>query len=139
LFNSWKPAPRPFRFASPLLMRRFPRRWQVRGIVLKLSLRRQVLKADLDNVAVELTVVLGSAQMPIYKLLRMGRGAIIELNATENDEVQILANNHPFAKGHVVVAGTRISGRDHRDADAPDRLLARNRRRRRLSRPFPQP
>jgi flagellar motor switch protein FliN len=75
----------------------------------KLSLRRRVLKADLDHVAVELTVVLGSAQMPIYKLLRMGRGAIIELNATENDEVQILANNHPFAKGHVVVAGTRIS------------------------------
>ncbi|MEI5663306.1 FliM/FliN family flagellar motor switch protein [Bosea sp. CCNWLW174] len=67
------------------------------------------MKADLDNVAVELTVVLGSAQMPIYKLLRMGRGAIIELNATENDEVQILANNHPFAKGHVVVAGSRIS------------------------------
>jgi flagellar motor switch protein FliN/FliY len=75
----------------------------------EVGLRRQVLKADLDNVAVELTVVLGSAQMPIYKLLRMGRGAIIELNATENDEVQILANNHPFAKGHVVVAGTRIS------------------------------
>ncbi|MBA4224090.1 FliM/FliN family flagellar motor switch protein [Bosea sp. (in: a-proteobacteria)] len=67
------------------------------------------MKADLDLVAVELTVVLGSAQMPIYKLLRMGRGAIIELNATENDEVQILANNHPFAKGHVVVAGSRIS------------------------------
>lgn len=67
------------------------------------------MKADLDLVSVELTVVLGSAQMPIYKLLRMGRGAIIELNATENDEVQILANNHPFAKGHVVVAGTRIS------------------------------
>jgi flagellar motor switch protein FliN/FliY len=75
----------------------------------EVGLRRRVLKADLDHVAVELTVVLGSAQMPIYKLLRMGRGAIIELNATENDEVQILANNHPFAKGHVVVAGTRIS------------------------------
>lgn len=67
------------------------------------------MKADLDLVSVELTVVLGSAQMPIYKLLRMGRGAIIELAATENDEVQILANNHPFAKGHVVVAGTKIS------------------------------
>jgi flagellar motor switch protein FliN/FliY len=67
------------------------------------------LKADLDLVAVELTVVLGSTQMPIYKLLRMGRGAIIELAATENDEVQILANNHPFAKGQVVVAGSKIS------------------------------
>lgn len=67
------------------------------------------MKADLDHVSVELTVVLGSTQMPIYKLLRMGRGAIIELNATENDEVQILANNHPFARGNVVVSGARIS------------------------------
>ncbi|KFC67472.1 Surface presentation of antigens (SPOA) protein [Bosea sp. LC85] len=67
------------------------------------------MKADLDLVSVELTVVLGSTQMPIYKLLRMGRGAIIELNATENDEVQILANNHPFARGNVVVSGARIS------------------------------
>ncbi|MBN9439821.1 FliM/FliN family flagellar motor switch protein [Bosea sp. (in: a-proteobacteria)] len=67
------------------------------------------MKADLDLVSIELTVVLGSTQMPIYKLLRMGRGAIIELNASETDEVQILANNHPFAKGHVVVSGTRIS------------------------------
>ncbi|WP_439497912.1 FliM/FliN family flagellar motor switch protein [Bosea sp. (in: a-proteobacteria)] len=67
------------------------------------------MKADLDHVSVELTVVLGSTQMPIYKLLRMGRGAIIELNATENDEVQILANNHPFARGNVVVSGSRIS------------------------------
>jgi flagellar motor switch protein FliN/FliY len=32
--------------------------------------RRQDLKADLDLVPVELTVVLGSTQMPIYKLLR---------------------------------------------------------------------
>ena len=67
------------------------------------------MKADLDLVSIELTVVLGSTQMPIYKLLRMGRGAVIELNATETEEVQILANNHPFAKGNVVVSGSRIS------------------------------
>lgn len=67
------------------------------------------MKADLDLVPVELTVVLGSARMPIYKLLRMGRGAIIELNASETDEVEILANNHPFARGNVVVSGSRIS------------------------------
>lgn len=67
------------------------------------------MKADLDLVKVELTVVLGKTQMPIYKLLRMGRGAIIELNASETDEVLILANNHPFAKGNVIVSGARIS------------------------------
>ena len=67
------------------------------------------MKADLDLVSVELTVVLGQTQMPIYKLLRMGRGAVIELNATETEEVQILANNHPFAKGNVLVSGSKIS------------------------------
>ncbi len=67
------------------------------------------MKADLDLVSVELTVVLGQTRMPIYKLLRMGRGAVIELNATETEEVQILANNHPFAKGNVVVSGSKIS------------------------------
>ncbi len=67
------------------------------------------MKADLELVPVELTVVLGQTTMPIYKLLRMGRGAIIELNASESDEVQILANNHPFAKGIVVVNGSRIA------------------------------
>jgi flagellar motor switch protein FliN/FliY len=79
------------------------------GRIAKLVSRRQDLKADLDLVPVELTVVLGQTRMPIYKLLRMGRGAIIELNATESDEVEILANNHPFAKGNVVVSGARIS------------------------------
>ena len=67
------------------------------------------MKADLDLVPVELTVVLGQTEMPIYKLLRLGRGAIIELNTSETDEVQILANNHPFAKGIVVDSGARIS------------------------------
>ena len=66
------------------------------------------MKADLNLVPVELTVVLGQTQMPIYKLLRLGRGAIIELNTSETDEVQILANNHPFAKGIVVVSGAKI-------------------------------
>ena len=67
------------------------------------------MKADLDLVPVELTVVLGQTEMPIYKLLRLGRGAIIELNTSETNEVQILTNNHPFAKGIVVVSGARIS------------------------------
>ena len=62
-----------------------------------------------DKVSIDITVVLGTTTMPIHHLLRMGRGAIIELNASETDEVQILANNHPFAKGIVVVSGSRIS------------------------------
>jgi flagellar motor switch protein FliN/FliY len=63
----------------------------------------------LDNVSVDIQVVLGTTQMPVHQALRLGRGAIIELESTETDEVNILANNFPVAKGTVVVSGNRIA------------------------------
>ncbi|HWP24905.1 MAG TPA: FliM/FliN family flagellar motor switch protein [Xanthobacteraceae bacterium] len=63
----------------------------------------------LDKVAVDISVVLGTTEMPIHQVLRLGRGAIIELEARENDPVKILANNYPVAKGTVVVSGNRIA------------------------------
>ena len=63
----------------------------------------------LDKVAVDITVVLGTTSMPIHQVLRLGRGAIIELDASEEDAVRILANNLPIAKGTVVVNGNRIA------------------------------
>lgn len=65
--------------------------------------------ATLDKVSVDVTVVLGRARMPIHQLLRMGRGAVIELDASEEDEVEILANDLPVARGFVVVHGNRIA------------------------------
>lgn len=65
--------------------------------------------ATLTNVSVEVAVVLGSTVMPVHQVLRLGRGAIIELDSSENDEVSILVNNHPVAKGAVVVSGSRIA------------------------------
>ncbi|AXS40840.1 FliM/FliN family flagellar motor switch protein [Breoghania sp. L-A4] len=64
--------------------------------------------SNLDSISVEISVVLGSAVMPIHQLLRMGRGAVIELNTSEDDDVQILANNTPVARGEVVLRGERI-------------------------------
>jgi flagellar motor switch protein FliN/FliY len=64
--------------------------------------------ATLDKVSLDITVVLGTTSMPIHQALRLGRGAIIELDASEEDEVRILANNRPIAKGTVVVNGNRI-------------------------------
>lgn len=64
--------------------------------------------SNLDTISVEISVVLGSAVMPIHQLLRMGRGAVIELNTTEDDDVQILANNTPVARGEVVLRGEKI-------------------------------
>ncbi|MGC1855326.1 MAG: FliM/FliN family flagellar motor switch protein, partial [Pseudolabrys sp.] len=65
--------------------------------------------ATLDKVAVDITVVLGTTSMPVHQVLRLGRGAIIELDASEEDEVKILVNNFPVARGTVVVSGNRIA------------------------------
>ncbi len=45
-----------------------------------------------DKVSVDITVVLGTTTMPIHQVLRLGRGAIIELESSEDDAVHILAN-----------------------------------------------
>ena len=47
--------------------------------------------------------------MPIHQVMRLSRGAIIELDATEADEVNILANNLPIASGVVLVDRNRIA------------------------------
>ena len=65
--------------------------------------------ATLDKVSVDISVVLGRTAMPIHQVLRLGRGAIIELDASEEDEVRILANNLLVAKGTVIVSGNRIA------------------------------
>lgn len=65
--------------------------------------------ATLDKVVVDIAVVLGTTSMPIHQVLRLGRGAIIELESSENDAVNILANNLPVAKGTVVVNGNKIA------------------------------
>jgi len=65
--------------------------------------------ATFDKVAVDITVVLGTTSMPVHQVLRLGRGAIIELESSEDDAVNILANNLPVAKGRVAVNGNRIA------------------------------
>ena len=68
-----------------------------------------VFVATLDKVSVDLMVVLGTTSTPVHQVMRLSRGAIIELDATEQDEVKILANNLPVASGVVVVNRNRIA------------------------------
>jgi flagellar motor switch protein FliN/FliY len=68
-----------------------------------------IFVATLDKVSLDIAVVLGTTRMPIHQALRLGRGAIIELDASEEDEVKILVNNFPVARGTVVVSGNRIA------------------------------
>jgi flagellar motor switch protein FliN/FliY len=64
--------------------------------------------SSLSGVKVEIAVVLGKAVLPMQQLLRMGRGAVIELDTKQSDQVWVLANNKPIARGEIVVQGEKI-------------------------------
>ena len=66
-------------------------------------------KTQVLHVNVEVAVLLGRSHMPMQQLLRMGRGAVIPLDAGVNDEVWILANNHPVARGEIQINDEKIS------------------------------
>ena len=65
--------------------------------------------SSLDSVKVEISVVLGHSVIPMHQLLRMGRGAVIELNSHQDEPVVVLANNQPVAKGEIIIEGDRIA------------------------------
>lgn len=66
-------------------------------------------KSQIRAVKVEISVVLGRSRLPMRQLLRMGRGAVIPLDARESDELWILANNHPIARGQVTIENEKLS------------------------------
>jgi flagellar motor switch protein FliN len=76
--------------------------------------------SQIEAVDVEISVVLGRSVLPMSQLLRMGRGAVIPLDASENDEVWILANNHPVARGEIEIREDRIAITVTRAADVYD-------------------
>ena len=65
--------------------------------------------SQVGSVSVEISVLLGRSQMPIQQFLRMGRGAVIPLDTGEDDQVWILANNHPIARGDMIIQGDRVA------------------------------
>ncbi|WP_339631988.1 FliM/FliN family flagellar motor switch protein [uncultured Sneathiella sp.] len=62
----------------------------------------------IEGVDVEISVVLGKAIMPIHQLLKMGRGAVIELDAGADDDAIVLANNKPIAYGGIIIVDDNI-------------------------------
>ncbi len=76
--------------------------------------------SQVHSVNVEISVVLGRSVLPMQQLLRMGRGAVIPLDAHENDEVWILANNYPVARGEIHINEDRIAISVTRVADVYD-------------------
>lgn len=63
----------------------------------------------ITNVDVEISVVLGQSNLRVHQLLKLGRGAVVELEQHTSDPVEIYANDVLIARGEVVVtAGEKI-------------------------------
>jgi len=65
------------------------------------------LEALLD-VNVEISPVLGTAQMPIAQILKLGRGAVLELNRNVGEDIEVHGNNRLVAHGEVVVVEDKL-------------------------------
>ena len=60
-------------------------------------------KEAVYDIPVKITAVIGTATMPVNQLLRLGRGAVVELDRKLGEAVDIYANNRLIARGEVVV------------------------------------
>ena len=62
----------------------------------------------LYDVPVQISVVLGKADMHIDSLLKLGKGAVIELDKNIGEEVDVYVNNKLVAKGEIVVVENKV-------------------------------
>lgn len=63
----------------------------------------------LDDILVDVSIVLGSAQVPVRQILKMGRGAMIPLDCGHEDPTLVYVNGELVAKGRVLVDGDQMS------------------------------
>ena len=57
---------------------------------------------------IEVWAVLGKVSIPIFQLLKMGRGAVIVLDRSLEDPIDIRVNNHLIARGDIVIVENRV-------------------------------
>lgn len=60
------------------------------------------------DIPVQISVVLGKTSMQVNQLLKLGRGAVIELERKVGEPIDIYVNNRLVARGEVVVVEDRI-------------------------------
>ena len=66
---------------------------------------------DLDavyDIPVQVSAVLGKTSMQVSQLLKLGRGAVVELDRKVGEAVDIYVNNRLVARGEVVVVEDRL-------------------------------
>lgn len=67
----------------------------------------QDLEAVYD-IPVQVSAVLGKATMEVNQLLKLGRGAVVELDRKVGEAIDIYVNNRLVARGEVVVVEDRL-------------------------------
>ena len=60
------------------------------------------------DVPVQVSAVLGKSSMQVHQLLKLGRGAVIELDRKIGEAIDIYVNNRLVARGEVVVIEDRL-------------------------------
>jgi len=61
-----------------------------------------------SDIPVQISVVLGKTNMQVQQLLKLGRGAVVELDRKVGEPVDIYVNNRLVARGEVVVVEDKI-------------------------------
>lgn len=67
----------------------------------------QDLEAVYD-IPVQVSAVLGKATMQVSQLLKLGRGAVVELDRKVGEAIDIYVNNRLVARGEVVVVDDKL-------------------------------
>lgn len=62
----------------------------------------------LYEVPVQVSVVLGSTTMLLSNILKLGKGAVIELERTVGEPIDVYVNNKIVAKGEIVIVDDKI-------------------------------
>ena len=73
------------------------------GGALKVDDADQEVIEAVYGVAIDVTAVLGTSNMPIGQVLKLGRGAVVELERFVGEEIELFAEDNLIAKGEVVV------------------------------------
>ena len=60
------------------------------------------------DIPVQVSAVLGKSSMQVHQLLKLGRGAVVELDRKIGEAVDIYVNNRLVARGEVVVVDDRL-------------------------------
>ena len=60
------------------------------------------------DIPVQVSAVLGKTTMQVSQLLKLGRGAVIELDRKVGEAIDIYVNNRLVARGEVVVVEDRL-------------------------------